>query len=406
MKLRTFFTFILCLTLTCMCLIGCNDNSGTPQFNGNQEMETVMYSGHHDYLSDGVYVVSRNFDGYIKKYNIKTDRLSRACNCLDKCDDDCMMKWSNRVQLYALRNGKIYYSSFYPERGEDEVANKSVYYLACTDLVTHESRKLYEITASEYETFQARCFQDNYAYYVRNIPQVSDPKNEQDYLLSMCRMDLDTAKEQVLFTAKDQSHISKAFPRLILKDGIVFGDMDTGNLWKVDLDGSNFRWIVKSGTDVPAIEDSYGIFYKDGYIYYASYAKEMLGEIDKPAGYYIYRVSLENGEVQRLNDAVVKWLFVTDTCIYFECIFDRDDERGLSYNEHQICAMSHTGEDVRSFPVLTIKEYPKSAVTGVWFDGGAFYFTCMCEDSKERLTTVTIKYDVATYEYVIVTGES
>ena len=297
---------LLCLAMLCF---ACDQQSAPIKHEQNIGMEPVLYNGWRDYVSDGVYVISCDFDGYVKKYNIKTGEVSRVCDCGERCENNCLMRRANRVKLYSIHNGKLYYSSFdiKSDVNQNDANNEAtqVHYLASYDLTTHESKKLFEMNASEYETFQARCFKDEYAYYIQNIPNVIDPKGEKDYTLSFCRMNLNTLKEEVLFTEKEQPYLAHATPQFILDDCLIFGDNSIGHLWKVDYQGQNFQWIVKAGNDAPALLDAYGVFYTKGYIYYTVYINDVDSTAQLQEGLYIYRVDINGGIPQQLSDSAV-----------------------------------------------------------------------------------------------------
>ncbi len=255
----------------------------------------------------GDYIYFSNFKMY--KYDKRTGVISRACQDPD-CDGSpgsCILD-GFITQLSGIVDGKLFFSS---------IVNGDPYmicYYACYDIIKNEVTILREGGAYDTGTEIEPLLTDEYVYYTyRTLRPGGDKEKSEDYIRHAYRQKISGGEEELvcqltggenekIFAVTEQHMITYARPNIykydlstgeseILFDGKANGYGGTRSFVKVD------NWLYFCGESTETMR--------------SEYRKKSFSV------HYLMRMNLENGSVERLNEAPVFIYQIDGDKIYF-----------------------------------------------------------------------------------------
>ncbi len=361
---------------------------------GEITMDRVQYNGWHDFISNDNYV----FAGWYfdtrsaAKYNLSTEMITEVC-IKPGCDhikeyefkpDGCPVP-KDIDPMFTIGN-KLYYTYFtlIADKEElealtDEGCVKSTRwdYFASYDITTGEYHELIKLNTTAFGGFSSFIYRNGRIYYNQYIPSVSDPKEAKDYDLCLCSMDTDGNDQKVICKYSDYKEIRTGMnPMLIavVDNTIWFVSNETGQLFSIDTETDEIRFLVSGDDGFLGIYDGYGTFYCDGFIYFEQFASDVDDTIPEFSAQIAYRVDCESGKIEKLFDDYVSWIFVTDDAVYYEMseaqpTEAQTDEAG-GIHLHVIKKTDHEGNLIKTISFR--EEY--TSLAGVWAARDKMFF--------------------------------
>lgn len=400
------------LALLCSCSLAHDDNA-SPSDSANVLISTdsIQYNGWRGFISDANYVIaSQNlgFDG-VAKINVSTGNITDVClqpGCthsrviFENLGEHCYIPGGS--SLLFVVDHTVYYkysvTSFDEKQLDEEetVTPSHTQIFACYDLTTGKHREIISIKNTEFETMYNFIHRNGYIYYTRYIANSPNPSEKSDFSYSLCRMKVDEYEQQVLFA------FDSAFPVNVVHDPlaidgerIYFTANETGQLYSCKLDGTDFRFLLDGTKGSRGVFDSYGTFFCNGDVYYASYVSEAEPSVTAGDALYLNRVSCSTGEVTRLTEDYIKWLFVSDDHIYYELSSvqpggDEQDDTGI----HKIKQMTHGGVKQAEWDISA----ENVQLAQVWGAGDCLYFKANYRQdtgTSSMLDIYTVKLNIS-----------
>ena len=367
---------------------------------GEITMDRVQYNGWHDFVSNENYV----FAGWYfdtksaAKYNLTTGTVTEVC-VKPGCDhmkafefnpDGCPVP-KDIDPMFTIGN-KLYYTYHIIMADKEELETltdggsvKSTIwdYFASYDITTGEYSELIKSNATEFDGLSSFIYRDGRIYYNRFMPSVPDPKEEKDYDLCLCSMDTDGNDQKVLCNYSDYKEIRTGMdPMLIavVDSTVWFVSNETGQLFSVDTETNEIRFLVRGDDGFLGIYDGYGTFYCDGYIYFEQFASDVDDTIPEFSAQIAYRVDCESGKIERLFDDYVSWIFVTDDAVYYEMSeaqpTEAQTEEAGGMHVHVIKKTDHEGNPIDTYSFR--EDY--TTITGVWGAADRMFFVAGYRD--------------------------
>ncbi len=388
--MKKVFIIIIAVILALLCSCSpAQDNKTPPSDDANRLISTdsIQYNGWRGFVSDADYVIASQYLGFdgVAKINISTGNITDVClqpGCghsrviFENLGEHCYIPEGS--SLLFVVDHTVYYKytvTAFDEKqleAEGTVKPSHTQIFACYDLTTGKHREIISIKNTEFETMYNFVYHNGYIYYTRYIANIPNPSKKGDFSYSLCRMKVKEYEQQVLFAFSNEFPANVVHDPLAIDGGrIYFTANETGQLYSCNLDGTDLRFLLDGDKDNRGIFDSYGTFFCNGYIYYASYVSETDPSVTESDALYLNRVSCSTGEVKRLTEDYIKWLFVSDEHIYYELSSVQpgkaaQDDTGV----HKIKQMTHDCVMQAEWEVLA----ENVRLAQVWGAGDCLYF--------------------------------
>ena len=326
------------------------DNKDKPlDFNVIDGSDVIKYYNGYLYFLNGSTSLSKSVT--LMKYNIKSNNLT--CVCADPlCDHntpDCPLYGLNNS--YYIYNDNIYFQRIYhymhrkPNGNPDYMeyfTGSCSYNFSDMKLTIYEQIENAEISDLGYTEYTSQLYTENYRYYYKYVYNES----LENYIFSICRMDLNTKEIVVLDSDSNIEDSEDLFSTSLkitflfhLNDRIYFTDGKT--IYSTDFD-MNDRQDVLNGTFI------YSEIYTDGeYIYWGESE-----DSDNNILQTLYRAKLDgSGEKTSLGIKTEDWQ-ITENYIYYlnpcETIIGKNEMEqrngeNIVLNNNEIRRTSHDG---------------------------------------------------------------
>lgn len=390
-------TVLAVAVLSAVLLVSCKSSESqsiAERVVGEVTMDRVQYNGWHDFVSNENYV----FAGWhfetksAAKYNLSTGTVTEVC-VKPGCDhmkafefnpDGCPVP-KDIDPMFTIGN-KLYYTYFTIMADKEEletltdggsVKSTTWYYFASYDITTGEYRELLKLGTTDLGGFSSFIYRNGRIYFNQYIPSVSDPKEAKDFDLCLCSMDTDGNDQKILCNYSDFKEIKTGMnPMLIAVEGstVWLVSNETGQMFSINTDTDEIRFLVKGDDGFLGIYDGYGTFYLDGYIYFEQFASDVDDSIPEFSAQIAYRVNCESGKIEKLFDDYVRWIFVTDDAVYYEMSeaqpTEEQTEEAGGMHLHVIKKTDHEGNLIRT---ISFRE-DYTSLTGVWAARDKMFF--------------------------------
>jgi len=409
---RRFLLWFFCILL-CVVLVGCTLPKDSVKLNQDEKKHVstkkIQYNGWHDYISDDTYVIrSEGFGQHmVEKFNIKTQKITGVC-----LQNDCRhegLQFSSYTNLcriptgsdlFFIRDKKIYYKYKITSYDEEELQKTGsshmthTWILAEYDITTGYYSELLSFNQNDFEQMLNFIHDDEYVYYLRYIAKIQNPQKNEDYALSLCRLSFEKHNQEVMFSLADCCDLLPGVipDPLAVEDGIIYFTCNqTGQLFKIDLDGQNFSYLIDGKNGFRGLYDAYGTFYREGKIYFTEYAQEEKQEIEAADVLIPYCIDCKTAELSAISNDYVRWIFVCDNSIFYEMAGTQIAEGQYDTvfedrSEHIIKEISFDGAEINRY---TIK-VDNTMINGVWGEGNYLFFMTGYRKDYEKQSILDI----------------
>lgn len=363
-------------------------------------MNNILYCGSREYYDNETNLFSVNFaNGKISKYDFRTNKVVRLCKHKRCTEGECPF-YMGRASFLHKYEGLFYYFYWVNDSILDQPnSNVTSDRIAAYNPLTGTYKDVYEdVTKSNYSALRSIKCKNEYMYALEMISTKDNPESEEDYQLTLIKYNLLNQKRDILFTCDDKIRPISDQPAILFvtENNIYFGSNVTGQIWKTNMTGGEFEYLVDGDNNFLALLDAYGVSLCDDWVYFTVYAHDIDPNIPYGRALAIYRVHIYDKTIERIGNMFCQWFFVTDNYVYFEPCEIQYDGVGL-LPEHTISRMKHDGTGLEIFPPVTA-DAESFIITRPWFANNRFYFSLAGIEGGNypEATAITIEYDITT----------
>ena len=319
MKKTAKIGIVICLSIVFFCtMISCQKEDFVEGETSDETSSATHTSNviRTNFIEYGPYIF---VDGkYIRQYNLNTNLLAPSCQD-PECQGTCPLE-DVISEVVRVVDDKMFFYSW-------EAYTHIVRY-GYQDLVSGDIKVLVTLSDLEDTYFTTSCVWDGYMYYSRKIlREGGDSENPDHYISHICRVSVDSGKEEVLF-AGHEAVVMVADDKVITTDNDNMYSYDLTTMTKQLLFNlADIGYLYFGGVYNFLNSKLYFICVDDEYII-STYTK----------GYYNYRyllsVDIYTGVVERVVEEPVICYTLTDDAVYYfpfelrHVYVPEDDPRG------------------------------------------------------------------------------
>ncbi len=187
---------VLCILLFVFCMMGTVSCKERPDSNISSELHTSSVISKDGILEYGDYIFFDSIGKGIYRYNRTTGEVSSACSDAE-CDGNCILE-APLVFFSQIHDGKLFFASM--------MAYVHDYSYAYLDLITGNVTVLRTFSEVESTVGISPIVENGYCYYnCKILKENGVATNPNDYMTYICRISIDSKREEFLYDAAGES---------------------------------------------------------------------------------------------------------------------------------------------------------------------------------------------------------